>query len=93
MTILIEKAYEINTDDMTIENSDSNGPKDIYSWYFSSDDVHPHVQYINDDGRIWAQAVTWDEINRLEAGERTEVDEWFEEAAYEAADYGMEVVV
>ena len=92
-----ELSYEINYIDMTIENTDSNGPKEIYSWYGSSDDEHPHVQYINDDGRIWAQAVTWGDIMMFEV---QEMRGWLdslddhkpivEEAAVTAADVGME---
>lgn len=47
--------YQINLKELTIENDDSHGPKRIIGTH---NRTKPHVQYINDDNRIWAQRVT-----------------------------------
>ena len=59
------KSYEIDFDNFLVRNDDSHGWKEIFSWTAASNET-PHLVYINDDQRMWYQAVTWEEIERIE---------------------------
>ena len=80
---ILAMTYKINFDNLTIENDESNGVKAI------SDITGPsvrsgefHVQYVNDDGRLWVQRISFGQFLLLELH--------VVEAPYTASDYGME---
>lgn len=89
MNSLQHEPYEINLRDMQIRNDESNGWKAIT-------DVHTinghHIQYINDDGRLWSQAVHVSHFLFVESQLRL-ARLWDENAPIEAADVSMEVVL
>ena len=80
-------AYEIDYDNWRIRNHESHGWKDIVSWEGGSDEPSPHLVYINDDGRMWFQAITWEIISRLELAEAIDAYDDFEEEPFDEFDY------
>ena len=86
-----ENTYQLNLNAIRVKNEDSNGWKQITD--VNTRNGH-HVEYINDDGRIWAQQVHISHFlfveSQLRIARMKIVDE---EASPTAADVGMEVAV
>ena len=77
--------YHLDLDNLTIENKDSNGVKDIVGLDYApigNPAVNvPHVVYANDDQRYWFQPITSAEFVAVEIA--------LVEPAHTAADYGL----